>query len=289
MAGEIGAKASLKPSFGAATMTQGLRQAKIEERTGVTFGLADCGRGVAGGEELVELPGGLHGAVAQVVVELDWGAAAFLAIIEGTLGDGGLAHFLEAESLGAELDTVAVVGLGATAFVFDGVDRAVAMELHDVGDAAQAERAGAQIEGAGDAHSGSTFVFRFMDLLVKDLTLRGEVIIGPELFVVNERALARAEEQVLQRRDGQEIGLGVGHEMSKSGNSGRGGANGGNSGLTTDPEGLPRGAWFFLEFAANDLGIRKQDHLHLVGCYRRIPTSPERPLPIGGIHGLCLV
>ncbi|MCC5023195.1 MAG: biopolymer transporter ExbD [Candidatus Synoicihabitans palmerolidicus] len=47
-----------------------------------------------------------------------------------------LAHFLQAESLGAELDAVAVVGFGLTAFVFDGEDGAVAVKLHDIGDAA---------------------------------------------------------------------------------------------------------------------------------------------------------
>ena len=50
-----------------------------------------------------------------------------------------------------------------------------------------------------------------MGLLVEDLALSGEVVFGPELLVMNEGALARAEKQVLQRRDRKQVDLGVEH------------------------------------------------------------------------------
>ena len=53
-------------------------------------------------------------------VERDLGTAAVLAVEECAGGDGDAEFFFEAQGLGAELNFVPSVGLGAAALVFDG-------------------------------------------------------------------------------------------------------------------------------------------------------------------------
>jgi hypothetical protein len=77
----------------------------------------------------------------------------------------------------------------------------LAVKLHNVGDAVQAERGGLQRQAAGDAEVASAFATGFVCLVVKHAALGGKAVLGPLLFDVDERALARAERKVLQRRE----------------------------------------------------------------------------------------
>ena len=112
---------------------------------------------------------------------------------------GGLEHFFQAESLGADLDFVGAVGLGFAAFVFDGSEGAVAVLFDDVADSAEIVYFGRDVEVAQDGAGGTVFVGAFVGFFVKLLTLGSETILGPDLLIVDEGTLARAIQEVLQR------------------------------------------------------------------------------------------
>ena len=84
----------------------------------------------------MEIDSGGGGELSQVGVEINNGATTLCAIVESPSWHWEIKHFFETKGLGAELDAIAVVGLGPTAFIFDGEDRIVLVEFHDIGNAA---------------------------------------------------------------------------------------------------------------------------------------------------------
>ena len=127
-------------------------------------------------------------------------AAAGLVFGEG--GDGGFDHFFEAKGLGAELHFVGGVGFWFAAFVFDRDDflvvRSGAVELDDVALAGESVNEGADGHAAGDADVVARFVAAVMGALVHEVALDREFVLRPNLFEMDEGALARAKEEVLE-------------------------------------------------------------------------------------------
>lgn len=76
------------------------------------------GWSTSGLKEFADLLDGLNGFVSQFFAEVDLLTPAGLSIENGAGGDGGVQHFFEAEGLCTELYPVAVIGFGASAFVF---------------------------------------------------------------------------------------------------------------------------------------------------------------------------
>jgi hypothetical protein len=114
-------------------------------------------------------------------------------------------HFFEADRLGAELDGVDRVDFWAAPLILDGkwLPRPIrlAVEFHNVGDAVETEHGGLQRQTAGDAEITAALTASLVRFVVQHTALRGEAVLGPLLLDVDERALARAEREVLQRRE----------------------------------------------------------------------------------------
>jgi len=190
----------------------GFGEADVEERAGGAFLFFPRTGRKAAVDELVEAADGGESDGAKGVVERDVVAVAVLAIEKGTVRDGDLERFLEAKGLGAKLNAVGIVALGFAAFVFhgEGLPAAVglAVEFDDVGDAMDAEGVGAELQAASDADAGAGFAAPAIDFLVEDAALGGVLVLLPEAFEVDERALALAEKEVLEGGDGEGVGMG---------------------------------------------------------------------------------
>lgn len=152
--------------------------------------------------------GGLLGGCAKLRGEIDRRAAARLAVVEGTGGDGNVEHFFEAEGLGAELDFVPLAGFGFAAFVLYGEGWGFAGfgEFDNVGDAGKAKAEAANGEGADDAGAMFGFVGAMVGFVVEDFAFGGEAIFGPGLFNVDEAPLPLAEGEVLEGGERQQVG-----------------------------------------------------------------------------------
>lgn len=122
-------------------------------------------------------------------------------------------HFFEADGLRAELDFVDGLGLGTAALVFDGerLPRAVGLtvKFDDIGDAVEAESNGLQRKRASDAQIAPRLGRTIVGAFVEHATLSGEVIFLPGALDVDERALARAEGEMLERRNRKRIEFGA--------------------------------------------------------------------------------
>lgn len=179
-----------------------LGAAEFEKRARAAFGAELGGRCPAAGDEGVGGGGGPVGLRAESGIEGNV-VAALDGAVEDRAGGNRLAkHFLQAERLGAELNGVGGLVFGAAALVLDGerLPGAVglAVELDDVGHAVEAECGGLQRQGAYDAQVAAALAAGFMGFVVEHAALGGEAIFGPLAFDVDERALARAEREVLQ-------------------------------------------------------------------------------------------
>ena len=91
--------------------------------------------------------GGLSRDVAEFLGHLDDHAPARLAVEQLAARNGLMGHLLQAQSLGAKLDAVAVVLLGPSTLVLDGQGRFARLLLDDVGDAAEPQFEAAQGQG----------------------------------------------------------------------------------------------------------------------------------------------
>jgi hypothetical protein len=91
--------------------------------------------------------------------------------------------------------------LGLAALVFDreGPQRP-AREFDDVGDAGDAERQRAQRQPAHDPHARPALGPARIDPLVQDAALGGGAVLRPQALDMDQRALPRPEQLMLQRR-----------------------------------------------------------------------------------------
>lgn len=78
------------------------------------------------------------------------------------------------------------------------------MEFDDITLAAQAQLQGADRQAARDPNAGPRFIRAFMGALVKDIPLRRELIVRPDLLDMNERALPLTKQEMLKRGNRQE-------------------------------------------------------------------------------------
>ena len=151
---------------------------------------------------------------AETFVECDVVPAVGRAVKERAGGDGSVEHFFEADRLRAELHGVDGLMLGAAAFVFDGEGSPgavrLAVKLDDIGHAVKAEGGGLERECAGDAEVAARFAAGLVGAVVEDAALGGEGVFGPLALDVDERALTRAEGEVLERREREGV-VGGGH------------------------------------------------------------------------------
>jgi hypothetical protein len=117
----------------------------------------------------------------------------------------GSHHLLQAESLGAKLNLIAVIRFGFAPFVLhrEGLPATAGqwMELYHIGHPHQPEALGAQRQPTLDQHPGPGFYPLFMHPLVEDPAFGSQAIIGPNLFKMNQGALPLAENKMLQGRD----------------------------------------------------------------------------------------
>jgi hypothetical protein len=139
--------------------------------------------------------------LAQFRIERNLGSPLAFSIIQESFFDLGGEHFLEAESLGTELDSIAVVFFGPAPFVFDRDDRAASMKLDDVGLPAQTELQRAERQATGDADAGYGCGMRLVGFAMQMLALHGPQVFGPQTFDVDQGALSLAEDQVLEGRN----------------------------------------------------------------------------------------
>lgn len=82
------------------------------------------------------------------------------------------------------------------------------MKLDDVGDTMEAEGGGLERQGAGGAEIAARFAAGLMRAIVEHAALGGESVFGPLALDVNERALARAKREMLERREREGIVVG---------------------------------------------------------------------------------
>ena len=199
------AELSVEPGRGSAFVFEGVGHAELKEGATFAFGLAHGGWGDAGVDHFVESLGGRSCSGAEVFVEGHFMAAASFTVVERTIGDGELEHFLETECLGAELHAVAVVFFWFAAFVFDGQHGAVAVELDDVCFSAQAEPMRYDVESACDADAVAGLVGAVVGFFVELVALGGEMVFRPDLLEMDECALPLAEQEVLQCGEGEQV------------------------------------------------------------------------------------
>lgn len=75
------------------------------------------------------------------------------------------------------------------------------MEFDDIGNAVQAVAARGYGDGTQDAGGALSARTATVNLLVQGTSLCRELVIGPELFKVNQRPLPRAKQPVLECRN----------------------------------------------------------------------------------------
>ena len=115
--------------------------------------------------------------------------------------------------MGAELHLVGAVRLGPAQLVLDRERHRPArraVQLDQIGDADQAQGRGAQRHAGDAAHALALLLRRLVHPVVREASLGGQRILGPDPLDVNQRALPRAIQPVLQRGDGDEVVF-VGH------------------------------------------------------------------------------
>jgi hypothetical protein len=195
---------------------------------GATFAAhrVECGRGKAGADELVETSSQLFSSATELLGKGHRGPAAGLPVEEKTLKDASAEHLFQAQGLRADLDLVAVIVLGTAAFIFDWrrlppaakVRQAKAAlfvfrreersEFDDVGLSDEAETQRADAKPTGNAEAGSRFPASFVGPVVEDLAFGCKAVLRPLLLNVDERALSRAEGEVLQPGQWQQVVFG---------------------------------------------------------------------------------
>jgi len=146
---------------------------------------------------------------AQTIVEFDGQAAARLAVEERAVRHGDVQHLFDAQRLGAELDFIGVVRFGPAAFVLDRERRddlfSAIGERDTIGHAGKAKLQRAQGDTARDARVAAGFAAELMNAGVQDAAFGGVLVAVPEAFEMNERALSRAEDEMLQRGERQHL------------------------------------------------------------------------------------
>lgn len=189
------------------------------ERAGrAFFGFVDCGWKFSGIENTAGAGYGGFDELAEGFIKGNLGAAARYPVEEKAFGNRYGEHLFEAEGLGAELDFIGAVGFGLSAFVFDGDDESIGMELHDIALTGQPEVIRADGEGSGGADGAARLGGGIVDALVENPPFGSISVLKPFTVQVDEGELAFAKHQVLERGDGEvQFGHATNFQSSYSG------------------------------------------------------------------------
>ena len=161
----------------------------------------------------------------QSLVELHSLATSRLPVVKGASGNTNTQHLFQAQGLGTKLNHVAMTRLWATSFVFDreghvatlsagnghplGFLTTRQMKLDHVSNAREAQSKRAKGQIPSNENPVLFFALALMNPVMKQRPLGREAIVAPHALQVDKRALALAEGQMLQGRDGQRVLLHV--------------------------------------------------------------------------------
>jgi hypothetical protein len=134
----------------------------------------------------------------EFLIKWHFQPAAGAIVVEPALGDYYAEHGLKTESLGAQLDFVGTVLLWLSPFVLDWKDPAIGVELNHITLARDSQNFTGDPESPGDSNARTGLVGAFVGNPVNFLAQCSKPILGPELLVVNEGALALAVQKMLE-------------------------------------------------------------------------------------------
>lgn len=192
-----------------------LRQAALIERATAALFPGDRRRRDARREQRMRRCRARLGFPAQRLIERHVEAMARLAIEQRAARNRAAEHLLEADRLRAELHRVAVVffrfaalifyrkRLPASRFARQRAAGLAAMKFHDIRLPRQAEPRRRERHAPRRNHVAALFAPRLMHPLVQDISQRRQTVLLPRLFDMNQGALTRAKQIMLQRRQHQ--------------------------------------------------------------------------------------
>lgn len=111
-------------------------------------------------------------------------------------------HELQAETLRAQLNFVGAMGFRSPALVFHrqhNFPEGRSREVHPIGDPRNLQSRVRDRQGRNRAHPGSADRGGIIDPPMQQLSFDGRAVVSPQPFAVNQRALARTVQVVLQR------------------------------------------------------------------------------------------
>ena len=192
-------------------MRERVRQAVVVQRAVFAFFLRRGRRRLPGLQQVMRGDHAAFGFRPQRGIEGDGKPTALFAVKERAFGDGAAEHFFEADRLGAQLHGVGEVFFRLAALVFDrkrlpasrfarqGAAGRAAVKFNGVGLSAQAEPRRDQRQPARGDDLAALFASGLVDMLMQDVAQHGQAVVLPCLFKMNQGALARAKEVMLQR------------------------------------------------------------------------------------------
>jgi hypothetical protein len=144
-------------------------------------------------------------------IERHLSAATRLSIKKSARRDWRLEHFLDAESLGAELHFVCAVTLRLPFLVLDREcepSTIASPELDEIGNPRNTEAEASHDNTADNPHTAACFVFFGVDSIVQVVPIDGMDVLTPYALEMNQGGLPLAINDVLQRGDWKKIILG---------------------------------------------------------------------------------
>ena len=156
----------------------------------------------------MQCAGRLGDELTQRPVEIDQRPPAVFALEKATAGYRHAKHLFNAQRLCAELDFIRPMGFRLAAFVLDRIDDPIPVKLHDIALPGNPESERAHRQAARDAHARLAFIRSIVGLLMKHLSLGGEFVFRPRLLQMDQAALARTIQPMLERGERQELVIG---------------------------------------------------------------------------------
>lgn len=156
---------------------------------------------------------GFQGGSADFMGESDGATFLGFDVENEALGNAEMEHFLQAESLGAELDVVIFPGSGRPGFVFHGPSfeegLAFAADFDEIGLAGEPERIGKDRKRPEQNPTRTGFKAGEIGMGVVESAKKGVVIFFEDTLNVNKRGSTWAEEELIQSGEREVIPLSV--------------------------------------------------------------------------------
>jgi hypothetical protein len=175
----------------------------------VAFLRIDRFRRYSTAKQIVNLGNRLFAQLPETDIEIDGLPAPFLPIKQGPAFYLHSQHLFKTERLSTKLHLVAAIAFRLASLVLDREDRAVRMEFHDIGLAAQTKPMRADREGTYGTYPPLPHFFPTIRPLVQYPAFGSEPVFDPDLFDMDQGALARAVQIVLQGGEHDEVGFGI--------------------------------------------------------------------------------